>query len=380
MLKKIQLRLTAFFFSALLLFSFSGIQSASAQLGDTGDILRSGAADANILLQEYLRPLGSGFGADLNSGWVNSGRPYKTLGFDIRVNAAFSIVPMGDRAFNLDDFDFQNIERVGGPAESQTAFGEDIPGSEVGIFGTNPLTGQREEITRFTMPSGVKIPYIPNSVVPAPMIQATVGIIKDTNISLRVTPSVNVDDLSLNLFGVGVRHGLNQWLPGGALLPVDLSVQAGYTKLTSNYGLDLQPDTGQDIYNPFSGTPAIWNDQKIDFEATGFTGNLIVGKTLPIISVYGGIGFQTSSVTILSPGSYPVTSFNPDYDPLSSTEETREKIIERLDDPINIAYDGSNSVHAMAGFRIRLAVLTFSGSYTLSNYPVANVGVGISFR
>lgn len=375
MLKKIQLRLTAFLISALLLFSISGIQTASAQLGDTGDILRSGAADANILLQEYLRPLGSGFGADLNSGWVNSGRPYRTLGFDLRVNVAVSIVPTGDRAFNLNDFNFQNIERVGGAAESQTAFGDNIPGSEVGIFGNNPLTGQREEITRFTMPEGLGYPY-----VPAPMIQATVGVIKDTDISLRFTPSVEIDDFSLNLFGIGVRHGLNQWLPGGALLPVELSVQAGYTKLTSNYGFNLQPDTGQDIYNPFSGTPAIWDNQKIDFEATGFTGNLIVGKTLPIISVYGGLGFQTSNVTILSPGSYPITSFNPNYDPTSNTEETREKVIERLDDPINISYDGANSLHAMAGFRIRLAILTISGSYTLSNYSTANVGVGISFR
>lgn len=375
MLKKIQLRLTAFFFSALLLLSFTGIQSASAQMGDTGDILRAGVADANILLQEYLRPLGSGFGADLNSGWVNSGRPYKTLGFDLRVNVAVSIVPTGDRAFNLNDFNFQNIERVGGATESQTAFGDNILGSEVGIFGNNPLTGQREEITRFTMPEGLGYPY-----VPAPMIQATVGVIKDTDISLRFTPSVEIDDFSLNLFGIGVRHGLNQWLPGGALLPVDLSVQAGYTKLTSGFGFDLQPDAGQDIYNPFSGTPALWDNQKIDFEATGFTGNLIVGKTLPIISVYGGLGFQTSSVTILSPGSYPITSFNPNFDPTSTTEETREKVIERLDDPINIAYDGANSIHALAGFRIRLAILTISGSYTLSNYSTANVGVGISFR
>lgn len=375
MLKKLQLRIISFFFSVLLIFTFSTINTANAQFGDTGEILRSGASDANILLREYLRPLGSGFGADLNSGWVNSGRPYKTLGFDLRVNVAVSIVPTGDRAFLIDDFNFENIERVGGPAESQTAFGEDISGSEVGVFGTNPITGLREEITRFTMPEGIGYPY-----VPAPMIQATVGVIKDTDISLRFTPSIEIDDFSLNLFGIGVRHGLNQWLPGGRVLPVDLSVQAGYTKLTSNYGFDLQPEQGQDIYNPFSGNPSLWDGQKIDFEATGFTGNLIVGKTLPIISVYGGVGFQTSNVTILSPGSYPITSFNPNYNPTSSTEETREKIIERLDDPINISYDGDNSVHALAGFRIRLAILTISGSYTLSNYSTANVGVGISFR
>lgn len=375
MLKKIQLRILSFFFSALLLLSFSNINTAYAQFDNTGEILRSGAADANLLLKEYLRPLGSGFGADLNSGWVNSGSPYKTLGFDLRVNVAVSIVPTGDRAFLTDDINFQNIERVGGPTESQTAFGEDITGSEMGVFGTHPITGLREEITRFTMPQGSGYPY-----VPAPMIQATVGVIKDTDVSLRFTPTIEIDDFSMNLFGIGVRHGLNQWLPGGSMLPVDLSVQAGYTKLTSDFGMDLQPEQGQDIYNPYSGNPSLWDGQKIDFEATGFTGNLIVGKTLPILSVYGGLGFQTSNVTILSPGSYPVTSFNPDYNPTSSTEETREKIIERLDEPINISYDGSNSLHALAGFRIRLAILTISGSYTLSNYSTANVGVGISFR
>jgi len=85
-------------------------------------------------------------------------------------------------------------------------------------------------------------------------------------------------------------------------------------------------------------------------------------------------------MTLNSPGSYPVTSFNPDYNPAEQTEETREKIIEELEEPIDLSIDGSNSVHAMAGFRLRLSLITISGSYTLSNYPVANIGVGLSFR
>lgn len=371
----LQLKKVTLFVSILLLISLAGIQNAAAQFDDAGEILRSGTNDANLLLQEYLKPFANGFGADLNSGWINSARPYRTLGFDIRISAGVAIVPTGDRSFNVDELDFENLDRVGGPAEAQTAFGEDVAGPEMGIFGTNPVTGLRQEITRFTMPEGTGYPF-----VPAPMIQATVGIVKDTDVSLRYMPTVTVEDINTSLFGFGVKHGLNQWLPGGSVLPVDLSVQLGYTKLTSDFGFEVNPEEGQDIYNPYAGNPSLWEGQSIDMEATGFTGNILVGKNLPIISVYGGIGFQTSDMNLNSPGSYPVTVFNEDYDPLDGSEETRQKIIERLDEPINLSFDGSNSIHALAGFRLRLSLLTISGSYTLSNYPVANIGVGLSFR
>jgi hypothetical protein len=362
------------FLTVFLLIAFAGTP-AKAQFNDTGDLIRAGASDANILLQEYLRPFGNGFGADLNSGWVNTARPYGKLGFDLRVNLGVAVVPVGDRSFNVDEFEFENIERIGGPSESQTAFGDDVSGSTMGVYGTNPLTGMREKITEFTMPEGIGYPF-----VPAPMAQLTVGAIRDTDVSLRYMPSVEMDEFSAGLFGLGVRHGLNQWLPGGFLLPVDISVQAGYTRMTSDFQLNLRPEEGSDIYNPYQGEPEIWRGQHIDFVAEGFTGNLLIGKTLPILSFYAGVGFQSSSVSINSPGSYPITSFNPDYNPTDGSEETREKIIERLDDPVNINYTAENSVHALAGFRIRLAVLTISGSYTVADYPVANVGVGLSFR
>ncbi|PKD44835.1 DUF6588 family protein [Rhodohalobacter barkolensis] len=371
----LQLKKVTLFVSTLLLISLAGVQNAAAQFDDAGEILRSGTNDANLLLQEYLKPFANGFGADLNSGWINSARPYRKLGFDLRISAGVAIVPTGDRSFNVDELDFENLDRVGGPAEAQTAFGEDVAGPEMGIFGTNPVTGLRQEITRFTMPEGTGYPF-----VPAPMIQGTVGIVKDTDVSLRYMPTVTVEDINTSLFGFGVKHGLNQWLPGGSVLPVDLSVQLGYTKLTSDFGFEVNPEEGQDIYNPYAGNPSLWEGQSIDMEATGFTGNILVGKNLPIISVYGGIGFQSSEMTLNSPGSYPVTVFNEDYDPLDGSEETREKIIERLDEPINLSFDGSNSIHALAGFRLRLSLLTISGSYTLSNYPVANIGVGLSFR
>jgi hypothetical protein len=349
--------------------------TAQAQFGDAGEILKSGAEDANLLMSEYLKPFGSGFGADLNSGWINSGRPYKKFGFDLRVSAAVSLVPSGDRSFLVDELDFQNLQRVGGTSETQTAFGDDSPGAVMGVFGENPFSGFPEEITRFSMPEGSGYPY-----VPAPMVQLTVGAVKDTDVTLRYAPKISVDDFSMDLFGFGVRHGINQWLPGGSALPVDISVQAGLTRLNSSFDLDVQPDEGNDVYNPFNGTPSTWDGQSVELEAKGFTGNVIVGKNLPVISLYGGLGFQTSTVDLTSPGAYPITSFNPAFDPLDNTEQTRQRIIERIDDPLNISYDGANSVHAFVGFRLRLSILAISATYTQSKYPTLNAGVGLSFR
>jgi len=205
MKKVLQIKKITLLTASLLLISIAGVQQAKAQFNDSGEILRAGSADANLLLQEYLKPFANGFGADLNSGWVNSARPYRTLGFDLRVSAGVAIVPTGDRSFNVDELDLQNLERVDGPSEAQTAFGEDVTGPEMGVFGTNPVTGLRQEITRFTMPEGTGYPF-----VPAPMIQGTVGIIKDTDISLRFMPTVTVEDINTSLFGFGVKHGLNQ--------------------------------------------------------------------------------------------------------------------------------------------------------------------------
>lgn len=363
-----------FFILSMVCISFTGLQTAKAQIGDVGEILQSGADDASLLLHEYLKPFGTGFGSGLNSGWVNTAKPYKTFGIDLRVNVGAAVVPTSDQSFNVQNLTFENLERIeGGPVESQTAFGEDISGPEMGIFIDNPYTGGREEVTRFTMPQGIGYPY-----VPSPMAQLTVGVIKDTDVSLRYMPTMEMDDFSAGLFGIGVKHGLNQWLPGGSLLPVDLSVQAGYTKLTSDFKFDVQPEKGPDIYNPYGENT--WAGQALDFEATGFTGNLLVGKNLPILSIYGGVGFQTSEVNIITPGSYPIVSINPDYNPYDTSKESRQKMIEKIDEPVNLAYENTRSFHALAGFRIRLAILAISGSYTLSEYPVANLGVGISFR
>ncbi len=348
--------------------------NATAQVNDVGELLRSGVEDSNLLLENYLKPYTNGFGANLNTGWNNSARPYKTLGFDIRVNAAFAVIPSSDDFFNIGVLNdqFQEIEVLNNVDFTPTISGESENRAVIGRMYTHPGTGQQEELFSFELPDGTGFSY-----APSPMVQATVGLIKDTDISLRLVPTLSTPEVDgqVSLFGFGAKHGLNQWIPGGALLPVDLSIQFGYTKFNFDVQTNVQPESGTDIYNPYD--PTEWENQEVALESSGFTTNLLVGKSLPILSVFAGVGFQSSTTDVSASGSYPVTVPNEEYNPSTRPEP---KAVEAIVDPISISVDGSNSVHALAGFRIRLGFIAVSGSYTLSDYPVANVGVGLSFR
>ncbi|MDX1617215.1 MAG: DUF6588 family protein [Balneolaceae bacterium] len=347
---------------------------AFAQFDLAGEILRSGQEDANILLREYFKPVGNGFGADLNSGWFSTAKTHQVLGFDVTVNASMALVPDIDQAFNVVDLEsqFNTLEYLGGPQESPTIAGDETPGSTVGATFFNPATASTETLFEFDMPEGSGFPY-----VPAPMIQASVGIVKNTDITLRWLPQIPLpNDLELNLFGLGVKHGLNQWLPGGKLLPVDLSVQAGFTNLDASVNFDVQPEVDAETENPFPAST--WEGQKAEFSASAFTINALVGKTLPFISVFAGVGYETSTVDISTPGTYPIVVPNTQFNP--SDPNSQPKIVDTVENPVDLSYDGSNSIHGLIGARLRLFVLNISASYTIADYPVGQIGIGFGFR
>lgn len=372
--------LSTLFFLAL---SVAITPRAQAQLGDAGEILRSGANDANLLMENYLKPFGAGFGANLNAGWVNTARAYKPLGFDLRANAGVALVPSVDQSFNVTSLAFQEVSLLGGPSTTPTISGEDVSSTRIGkefTYTDGNGNQQTEELFSFVMPQGIGFPY-----VPAPMVQLTLGAMKDTDVSLRYFPTYDIEDVgSIGLFGFGVKHGINQWLPGGDMMPVDLSVQFGYTSLDVSAEFDVQPVIDSDTFVPsgYEAGSARWNGQGADLKATGYTINALVGKTLPILSIYAGVGMESSKMTLKTPGNYPLTSPNDNYDPnaAAGSPDSYTKAIESMASPIDLNLDGENSFHAMGGLRIRLAILTISGSYTLAKYPVANLGVGISIR
>lgn len=146
-LRKFSFRFSLFF----LLLYLIPVVPVKAQLFESGQILRAGAEDANLLLKGYLKSFGGGFGADLNSGWFTSAKPLEKFGFDLRATGStISFVPPKDRVFDVSQLGLKTVRVLDGPDKTPTAFGDDTDNtSRLGTTFFNSDTQQQEELFSF---------------------------------------------------------------------------------------------------------------------------------------------------------------------------------------------------------------------------------------
>lgn len=336
------------------------VSPAVAQLGDIGEVLRAGAEDAEKITRAYLKPLPSGFGSDINSGWTTKAKPHKTLGFDLQVRGALSFIPESDQTFDLNDLTLQNVHAADRDQTiSPTVGGDDEFGPEVIV------EDEGDEVAQFNLPKGSGYSF-----VPAPMVQAGVGVVKNTDVIVRFVPEVKLDDSKFNMYGFGLKHGLNQWFPGGKLLPVDISILGGFTNINLSSTFDLQPEEGA-IPNPENPEAATANfdNQKGDVSLNTFTLKALVGKNLPFISVYGGVGYETSTMDLDMTGNYPVSA---SYNGI--------EMYDVVQDPFSYHANGQNKFSMLGGVTLKMAYFHLFGEFTLAKYSTVNAGIGISFR
>ena len=78
--------------------------------------------------------------------------------------------------------------------------------------------------------------------MPVPTAQIGIGLPFGTELKVRFIPKISIKDGDISLWGVGLVHSIMQYLPGNKLLPFDVSLFGGYTKLEGNVPLSLKPD------------------------------------------------------------------------------------------------------------------------------------------
>jgi len=342
--------------------------SSFGQINNVENLIRGGLHDTNLLMEAYLKPFGKGFGADLNSGWFNTGRTHSFLGFDITVMGNIALAPDSDKTFDINALGLQNyrLANPAGASTSPTVVGDEVSGPALNLVLNNPLTGQDEIIDTISLPEGSGF-----QAVPSPMIQASVGVLKDTDVILRFFPEVEVDDEvgSVKLFGLGAKHNLGGWL--GGTLPFDLAVVAGYTTFQAKSS-DLEIDPDQNAIQ----TGANYDNQVVEIEAKSFTANMIASKKFALLTLFGGLGIESSTVDLKLKGLFPVTSIEDN----NASPNFGQRVILDLEDPMDLSFDGANSTRAFLGARLDLLFIAIHGSYTFSDYPVGTVGVGLNIR
>tara|TARA_B100000427_G_C15487200_1_gene585880 strand:- start:443 stop:1483 length:1041 start_codon:yes stop_codon:yes gene_type:complete len=306
----------------------------------TSDELKN---DTEKLIEGYFSPLGGWYGTGLNSGWYNTGKPHQFPGFDITFGIHFIKPPESAASFtpNVDNlFGSSN----GAPISELPTFIGD--GTNVPIFYQDP-GGQLVEL--FQAPGGGNIRT--DDVWPMPYLQGSIGLIKKTEILFRFTPKIDVEELTMRYWGIGIKHDIKQWVPGISELPFDLSFVGGYSNLNSSLELDQ-------------------DGQELIFDVKAFNSNIVLSKKLSVFTPYLGVGYQYAKSFLDLKGDYVILDWN------------GNEIIEGEDftvsDPFSFSFGGVNGFKATTGARLKLFLFTIHVEYTMAEYNTFTFGIGLN--
>tara|TARA_B100001142_G_scaffold308384_1_gene339884 strand:- start:7212 stop:8162 length:951 start_codon:yes stop_codon:yes gene_type:complete len=295
------------------------------------NIISGDVAQGEKLIEAYFTPMAESFGAGLNNGWYNTAKPHSLGGFDVTFTLNSVIIPNTAENFNIQDaggniFTSNNNEAstiFGSKETTQMMYVPDGNPAGIGI--------------PFDMPGGLKTPTMP-----LPMIQAGVGLIKNTDLSIRYMPMLNVsDNINVNLFGVGIKHDLLQWIPGiGDAIPMSLSLQGGYTSLNTELKV-----VGQQV--------------ALSTKAT--TINLIASKKMLMVTGYAGIGYNSAITKFSADANFELNGI-------------------AFDEKIEMDFASNKDLRTNIGLRLNMAIVTIQADYTFAKYPTATLGLGVSLR
>lgn len=310
--------------------------------------------DANLLMKNYMSPIMNGMMNGLNNGWNHSAKTHKKFGFDITINANAALVPSSEKNFLFNPSDYQYLT-LQNPANNKlsTVMGS-INNSQINI--KIPANGNTYHIAQFTLPDGIG-DDLPLNAAPSPMIQASIGLPISTDISFRFLPSVNNDDVKTNLIGFGVKHNLMQYFGPLDKLPLNISVFGGFTTMNTSYNIQNN--------SSLSG-----NNQEATFKLNTYTVQALASLDFPVITLYGGIGYDNGTSELKINGTYVL-----EY----TIEGTSNKVTENVTYPISMDFE-TTGMRATLGARLNIAFFKIFTDFTFKDYNTLSAGIAFSFR
>jgi len=327
------------------------VTSVNAQLFDgIENILLTSTEDARVLAEGYTAPIGKTLTYALNSGWATSAKTHKKLGFGLTIGGAAPFVPDVDQVFtptgltslSVPSGSLSTVFGEGGDQELNFSFSESVLGNEIEYEG------------KLSFPGGLK-DELPLGTVPAPIVQASVGVVFDTDLLVRFIPTMEMQGSTFSLTGFGLKHNIMQYFGPLDKLPLNVSLLAAISKASFEY--DLSDST-------FGGNST---NRKMTFEADTFTIQALASIDLPIISAFAGLGYNAGDSQFNVSGDYSI-----DY----GITGIGPRI---LKDPISIASDASG-VMGIVGARLNLLFLKIFANYTIQEYNTLTAGISFNFR
>lgn len=321
----------------------------------------AGEANANVLIDNYLSPLGEDISVLPNNGWYTTAKTHKQWGFDlsVSVNSVFTSNEEVSYGFpsGLSGLDYNGMNGTNGGvgAPVPNAYGKEGDDPFL-LINSGPNTG-----VEFKGPDGFepgKEYFMEAQAIYT--IQAGVGLFKNTDLRVRFTPNTTISTVEFGNWGVGVMHSLSQYF-GGEEKKFAISAFLGYTAI--NGAVDL------------SGSYA-GSGQEAKITASGFTGQLIASKELSVITFYGAVGFDSGKTDIDIKGEYTVDS----YVDINGNEVPLATPIPLSTDPFSYNYD-AGGFRFTAGMQLKLGPIILNSDYSfVGDNRVLTFGLGFTVK
>lgn len=292
------------------------------------------------LLEDYSRPLVESYAVAMGSGWYNTAKSHKLLGFDVGVRFMYIQVPEYAKYFTAESLlviglkpDSTGLETTFVTVESlATIFGRKGKQEhwlEPGQLGVPPA-----------MPGGLGVDGMP-FLLP----QASVGLPFGFELTARYIPWP-FKGTTVQFLGLGITAGLTS-LPVLQMLPVDIAVQGFFQKVMIGDAMN-------------SNT---WG------------GNLHVSKTVAMLTPYAGIGFDNTTMNF----DYTFTASVPKFD----VGPPPRVYSDTLEIPVKFGYSSGVSWRGVVGARLKFGLMFVNADISrdlTKSYNAINVGTGIGIR
>ena len=288
------------FITVLLFLAFTP-QESNAQLEDALEDL------TGELGQGYLEPLANSIMNGINCGQYRTAHVGR-LGLNIYVGLASGIALLSD-----DDKTFM--------AKPPEPFSQEEVETAT-VFGGKGAVAEGPSGLEYAFQSGqLEGDYLP---LAAPHIE--VGDLFGTRLKIRWFSAKMPGDLpeeinKIEMFGFGLQHSISQWLP---LFPVDVSV--GFFTQSFELGTLLKTDA--------------------------FSYGVQVSKTFSVLTVYGGLGMDNSTLE----ANYTFSASG-------------------IEEDISLEFE-NNQIRFMVGSRLKLGTLSINGDVSMGGQTTVSLGFG----
>ncbi len=269
--------------------------------------------------KQYLQPFADAFSADFNSGLFHNAH-LKKMGFQLYIGVAAQVATIPSSAKHFQAYTESGLFEPEGPYSVPTVFGP-TEGKIVPIEASNGLLD-------YAFPGGFDMDYVPLA-----MPQITIGSVFGTDFTARYIELDVTDIGKIKVFGWGLRHSIDQYLD---ILPIDLAV--GYYNQSFKIGEYM--------------------------DATANVVNLQASYSIPVLTFYGGLGYENSKVDV------QYTYEGPDISTTSIQEGDR----------VSFEMEGANTVRLTLGMTLNLGPVKIHGDYNVAKQNTFVVGLGIGIN